>query len=68
MEGLAFFLVAGLAAGLTPGVKGEGEVRTDGQGEVEGLALVSQCSAEDHVFGGQVSASPTAVILTLLLN
>ena len=47
----------------SPGVQGEGEPRADGQGEVEGLALLCQC-----LEAREVSTSPTAVILILLLN
>ena len=39
---------------LTPGVQEEGEVGTDGQGEVEGLTLACQCLAKVHPLGDQV--------------
>ena len=51
--GGACLLLGILASFLSPGVQGEGEVRTDDQGEVEGLALAGQCLAKIHALGGQ---------------
>ena len=38
---------------LAPGIQGEGEVWTNHNGKVKGLALAGQCLAEVHALGGQ---------------
>ena len=53
---------------LTPGVQGEGEVRTNGEGKVEDLALAGQCLAESHALGGQGGGVFSTHFWRLLLN
>ena len=50
------------ASCLSPGVQGEGEPRADGQGEVEGLALLCPCLAKVHALGGQGGVNITHCI------
>ena len=72
--GGACLLLDPWACCLTPGVHGEGEVGTNGNGEVEGLALAGQCLAKIQAlrkqggFGQLRPTSATAAILVLLLN
>ena len=57
--GGTYLLLGHWASCLSPGVQGEGEPRADGQGEVEGLALLCQCLAKVHALGGQGTVSFT---------
>ena len=67
--GGACLLLGVWACCLTPGVQGEGEVRTGGQGEAEGLALAGQCLAKIHALGGQGGVNITHCShFDLLLN
>ena len=55
--GGACLLLGYWACCLAPGVQGEGEVRTNGNREVEDLALAGQCLAKVQALGGHGGAS-----------
>ena len=55
--GGACLLLGYWACCLAPGVQGEGEVRTNGNGEVEDLALAGQCLAKVQALHEQGGAN-----------